>query len=390
MNIIQLVHTSIQFEPASFNLGKLLVDQGHHLVLIGYWLPQLELNQVISPGYEVVRVDRGDWGLLPRLLRGALRFLKYSTKVKKIFDEASTDMIIATNYDTLVLAHLISNKDIPVVYYCTEYTPKPKMKNFLSGWGFLKVLEPIFVRKSNFLVSVDENRAILQAKDWAIDINSIILNTPIYDPLIEGEALKAIEDRNKNIIRIIYAGSIDKRNQLEEFMQIVCEIPFVEFHIYGKIVNRYYERFSSELKKFRTRSSNRIKYLGTIPYIELPAILMKYDIGLCFYDKSSINTVYASPAKIFEYMKAGLIIFSTDQPTPMKIIGNIGGGYIFHDREIKFISTVLDDLIEDPNMIRDMRKANLNSFKDEFNYSCQAKDLVNWINSQNSSTKKRL
>jgi glycosyltransferase involved in cell wall biosynthesis len=164
-------------------------------------------------------------------------------------------------------------------------------------------------------------------------------------------------------------------------MEIVTGIPYVNFHIYGRVVDGYRNTFFSGLEKFRLISSNRINYLGTIPYVELPAILMQYDIGVCFYDKSVINTVYASPAKIFEYMKAGLIIFSTDQPTPQKIIDTLNGGYIYHDDRLNESVTVLQDLYNDQQKVIELRKANLKSFWVEFNYTKQARELFDWINS---------
>jgi UDP-N-acetylglucosamine:LPS N-acetylglucosamine transferase len=128
MKILQLVHTPLQYDPPVFNLGRQLQKQGHHIVMVGYWLPQLESYETIAPGYEIIRIDRGDWGFLPRLLRGGLRFLKYSLKAKAIYSQFNPDLVIATNFDSLSLGHLLKNKDVPIVYYCNEYSNKPDFR----------------------------------------------------------------------------------------------------------------------------------------------------------------------------------------------------------------------------------------------------------------------
>lgn len=378
MRIIQLVHTSIQFEPPVFALGKTLAQRGHEVICIGYWQPGLPLEQDEVPGYKLIRIRRGDFQQLPRFFRGAIRLARYWSGVYRIAHLFKPDVIIPFGYDVLPITHLITPSRNRIIYYCTEYAPKPKLQQYMTGWGFLKLAEKWFVRNSGKLVSVESNRAVLQEQEWDRSVDYIILNAPPFDEEMERYAISKILLK-ENSIRLVYAGSISARNCLVELMAAVQEMPGTSLDIYGRVVSEYSELFHADLQRYCKISGNRIQYHGAVAYKDLMQLLTHYDVGVSFYDGKDTNTLYASPAKLFEYMRAGLALLSTCQPTPARIIGESASGLLVDITKPGQLLNILGNLLQQPELLRQMRHNAINSFHQRYAYEQQAKALVDYI-----------
>jgi glycosyltransferase involved in cell wall biosynthesis len=252
------------------------------------------------------------------------------------------------------------------------------LRNFITGWGFLKILENFFIKYPNVIISVEESRAKLQQVDWKRKVDWIILNSPTFDTKFYENVERNIERRSGDI-KIIYTGSISSRNRLDLIINELCEYPHITFHIYGKISNDYLKEFEEYIMTAKLISNGRIQYCGILDYLLLPYKLLDYDFGLNCYDNSTINTKYASPAKIFEYMKSGLGIITSDQPTPKKIVSSCQNGIVFSVDNLTYLNNSLFELSKEPQRIIDMKKNSLKHYVNTYSFDIQANELINWI-----------
>lgn len=381
MRVLQLAQTPLQFDPPVFALGNTLAKQGHEVICVGYWLPGLNRNEQLAPNYNLVRVPRGDYNWLPRILRGLVRYSRYWRAVAGIVSGFRPDLLIPTNYDVLPIATRTAPKGSKLLYYCTEYTPSPRVKNYLTGWGFAKRFEPHFVRQVHQVVSVESNRARLQAEDWGRPVDHVILNAPVLDESVTETALTAIAKR-EGPVRLVYAGTIGTRTCIDALLSAITELSFtVHLDLYGRVQNGFESILQAKLDILAKQPGKVVRYLGILPYELLPERLSEYDIGISFYDGNDINSHLASPAKLLEYLRAGLLILTTDQPTPKHIIGENQLGYVVKEVVADEIEPFLRELHDDPSKVSQMRQRALDLFQTDYTYERQSASLIDWINS---------
>jgi glycosyltransferase involved in cell wall biosynthesis len=63
----------------------------------------------------------------------------------------------------------------------------------------------------------------------------------------------------------------------------------------------------------RVGGCNRISWFDEISYHELPAVLAGADAGFVHYVGDTINTRFAAPGKLYEYLRSGLVIVTDDE-----------------------------------------------------------------------------
>jgi glycosyltransferase involved in cell wall biosynthesis len=379
MRIIQLANTSLQFEPPIFSLGKILASQGNEVYCLGYQIKGLLHEEKIAENYKLIRFNRGDWKNLPRFFRGGIRHLIYSLNVRKFIKKLSPDVIIAYAYDVLPLAVILAQKKTRVIYYCTEYSPLPSSKDLIIGWGVLKLMERHFIKYVNKLIAVEPNRARLHEEQWGKKIDWVILNAP----LLHNEGIKENNSKTINLntdqLKIVYAGSIDQRNLLLEIIEALSQFPNVVLDIYGRIIKPYDDKFLNDINSTDFNPRGNFKYMGELPYRDLASALRNYDVGLISYDNSHPNTRYASPAKLFEYIRAGLSVISTDQPLSKDILEMYNIGSVFSADNPKEISQIIQEILEKPNRIQLQKRNSFLAFNNNLNYEKQAAPLIHWI-----------
>ena len=181
-------------------------------------------------------------------------------------------------------------------------------------------MERLWLYYADLLISVDEQRAIIQSNEWKKPKPAVIFNSPLYDPAIEHTSLNFIKEIRVPI-KIVYAGSIAQRNCFEQLFDALnlVNCPLL-FDVFGPIRPEFKDTFQKSLIKLKRNKNIKINYKGVLEYQKIVKELPMYDIGLVLYDGKDPNTAMAAPAKLFEYMKAGLGIISTNQPGPRNII----------------------------------------------------------------------
>jgi len=381
MKLLQLVNTSLEHEPPVFALGSLLAKRGHKVLCIGYWRPTLAHTEEYSFGYRLNRIDRGRHTYLPRPLRGGWRHARYCRQALAIIADFKPDVIVAYNYDVLPLAVWGSRRGGcggQTVYYCTEYTPSPGPYEYWSGWGFLKAMERRYVRRADLLVSVEPNRAELQASAWNWKIDFVIPNAPPYDPKIDYEAREAARLRS-GPAKLVYAGSIDHRNGLDGLLEAVTMLRDITLDVYGRVAPAYEAAFRRKLRACAAKSNNRIVYHGAMPYKDLALVLTRYDIGFALYGDDSTNVRYAAPAKVFEYLRAGNAVICTDQPAPSAVVEGAGVGHVVSTMDCNALAAGIRALTATPRELREFRQRALDAFKHDLCYDKAAHGLLEWI-----------
>jgi glycosyltransferase involved in cell wall biosynthesis len=104
-----------------------------------------------------------------------------------------------------------------------------------------------------------------------------------------------------------YAGSIHAgRFDADLFVQVAGLLPEVAFVLVGPADPAF-------LVAMLDRASANVRYLGVLPYEQVPRYVTSFDVGVVPYLRNDFN-LGADPLKVYEYFAAGLPVVSTRLP----------------------------------------------------------------------------
>jgi hypothetical protein len=104
------------------------------------------------------------------------------------------------------------------------------------------------------------------------------------------------------------AGNINQRTDLQLLKFLLNSFPELQFQIAGKInLGPAGMKLWKELLGFRN-----LKHIGYIPFVELPAVITRWDIGLLLESKEDEYSSYFNHNKIYQYLAMGKPFVSFD------------------------------------------------------------------------------
>jgi len=132
---------------------------------------------------------------------------------------------------------------------------------------------------------------------------------------------------------LIYIGTIQPRRGIDEF---VAGLPLLSDEQQANITLHLYgggdEEFIKNLEKRAASESFELQYYGQVPHEEIPEMLREADVGISPLPPLRAYQV-SSPAKIFEYLAAGLPIVASDIAAHRAILDPEIAFIVKHDRE---------------------------------------------------------
>jgi glycosyltransferase involved in cell wall biosynthesis len=156
-------------------------------------------------------------------------------------------------------------------------------------------------------------------------------------------------------IKIVYIGAVQSRRGIKGFLEGLTQVPNqelsqIEFHVYG-------DGDPEHVDNLRRASENAgfegFNYHGRVPHDEIPEVLKDADVGLSPLPALEAYKV-SSPAKIFEYLAAGLPIIASDI-VPHRRLLNEEYAVIVDPRPGEYTRAV-EEVLEDFNRFEAMSK----------------------------------
>ncbi|QKG85647.1 glycosyltransferase family 4 protein [Kroppenstedtia pulmonis] len=81
----------------------------------------------------------------------------------------------------------------------------------------------------------------------------------------------------------------------------------------------------------------------------LVEVIAHADLGTVLYPGMYLNNRLSSPAKLFEYIQAGIPVLSSDQPGKAAIVGHYGTGKLVQSVKPRGIAEAIDEVLENPD-----------------------------------------
>ena len=117
------------------------------------------------------------------------------------------------------------------------------------------------------------------------------------------------------------------------------------------------ERAAAE--SLAARRPGRFRFLGAIPYAQIPVELAKADLGVAPFTTAPHPALRAagffwSPLKIYEYMAAGLPVVTTDISPLRTVIRDGMEGALYPEGDVAALAAAIARVLEDPAAARAM------------------------------------
>ena len=240
--------------------------------------------------------------------------IDYNIQLLKFLNDFDPNIVVIVNAAVIPALLLMREKPDFVIYYMLESL---SLQLHAGGEHYLDLNH--MVRDSVDLIVVPElRRASVDMKSlgWTNKPTVQILNVSNT----EFEPGAVVEQ-----CRFLYAGTIGP--------QCCCDYLFDERlgNLQIDVAGPVDSESARSLVKRMSDTGGRIRYLGLLPTIELKAILHDYAFRIVSWKPNDINTVFASPNKLFESIAVGIPPIATPQPQCVEVIEEFECGIIIDD-----------------------------------------------------------
>lgn len=143
---------------------------------------------------------------------------------------------------------------------------------------------------------------------------------------------------------ILYQGAVNEGRGIEWIMDAM---PFVEnavFVVVGK--GDLYDELRAKCEN--DGLSDRVKFLGHVPFAELSAYTNDADLGVCLLKQKGLSYYYALPNRVFDFMQAHVPLLATDFPEIARVLKKEETGRVISDYEPHQLAAVINEMLGAP------------------------------------------
>jgi glycosyltransferase involved in cell wall biosynthesis len=239
------------------------------------------------------------------------------------------DIWIAFNPAQAAIARLRMNRECLLVHWAIDFVPQKSLNPFINFcYRFLErfMFKRVDVQIENTHAAMEMRQKILKR----IPPYQAIAPIGVFDSDFKLPTMERLQNP-----RIVYFGSIDKRNDVEFGAEIAREICTAEtsvtFHFVGS--GPLEEKLKHQLSDLLI--DNRVVFHGFVKdQLEITNLLGECAVAVApFLDNDKQFTKFADPQKIKYYLAAGLPIILTDVPPNAQDLVDRAGGSILSKQD---------------------------------------------------------
>lgn len=307
-----------------------LMEMGFDVLLIGR---RFNNSKKIDRPYEIKRF---------KLLfnRSWLFYANYNLRVFfYLLFAKKYELVVANDLDTLLAAQIAANvRCKKLVFDAHEYfTEVPELidKSTIKNiWGFF---EKYLVPKADMAYTVCQSLASIYQEKYGVKFH-VIRNLPYRSSGNQSNLLKE-KFNGKNVI--LYQGSVNVGRGLELIIETMRLLENAVFVIIGDGDIR--ENLEEKVEDLNL--SDKVIFLGRIPFALLPAFTRSADIGLSVEEDLGLNYHYALPNKIFDYIQAEIPVLVSDLPEMRSIVNKHDIGMVIKKREKESLAHQINQML---------------------------------------------
>lgn len=316
--------------------------------------------------------------LLPKsIFTYLIMYLEFCLKAIFVAFQEKADIIQANNLDALLIARFaVVLKSTPLIYDAQEISTEMQGVKFRFMWIFL---ETILLKRVNVTIDVNQERARLKQERYSLyERPIVVLNCPetcSFDKL-ERNALKLrLYNLGLSFSKaVIYQGAIMQGRHLDKVVQAMKYVNSDVTLVLMGPDNGY----CKELKILARISGQekRVVFLEPIQTEKIVPFISGADIGILFYEKTSLNNYYCAPTKLYEYLMAGLPIIVNDLPHLKNLVSERKLGKVLFEVNPMSISHGINELLKDEMKLKTISKRAKEITAEHYNWRTQAEIYI--------------
>jgi glycosyltransferase involved in cell wall biosynthesis len=358
---------NIDYDTRCNNLFNTLTEEGYDVDFIGFdWLTE---NFSTSKGKKTVYK-------LSKKSSSIFFYFKFYSLLKLHLLSRKYDIIFAEDVYCLPVCVILGKiKGAKVIYDCRElfgFLAGLKERKFIQK--FWQVVEKIFIKKSNLVLTTGEMDSEFIRKNYHVKNELVVRNLPVYkksDSQFDYYSNLRLEKSKKVLL---YQGVVLHGRGLKmifDFLQTTDD--FVLVVIGGGEKLTYYKNLSQQLN-----ISNKVFFIGKIPQDKLINYTAGAFVGLTLIENISLSYYYALPNKLFEYVMAEIPVIATDLPQMKKIIDEYKVGFTIEENNIGQLRETLYKLKDDEKLYNQL-KANCRNASEHLNWRKEIFPLIKFL-----------
>jgi len=341
-----------------------------------------EAQTLVQAGYEVVliaphdkeseNVDGVQIMGLPRYRRRFYRPLNW-WRILRMALRQKADVYHFHDPELLPVGWLLRRLGVGhVIYDCHEYYAEAMAAR---TWipHILRPLTRIAFEVFESQIAASLSAVVGVADDQPLSFEGITLlyNFPAKESFVASTSVV----RNKR--QLIYVGQLSRPRGVlvfVEIMHLLKKYDGVELLLLG--------RFDSESTKDEVQSliadvdlTERIHFLGQIPYADLKSYLLRATVGLVPLQPMS-QYLKVIPTKMFEYMACGLPVVASDLPLIRRFIGDLDCGLLVDPTDPQAHVEAILYLLDHPDEAQRMGENGRRAIEEKYNWDSEGRKLL--------------
>lgn len=281
------------------------------------------------------------------------------------------DVYHAHDLDTLAAAFFASTLSrTQFVYdfhelYTEQFSPGDKSWLWL---GWYSLLERLLAKRAHLRLTVCDSLG-----NWLKDkyhVRSVLTVRNV--PTLQTPHPTILKRKTPADRVILYHGLYFKNRGLEQLIKASLYLK------HGRIVLRGYGYLEEDLRRLVSHHglSDRVTFAPPVNMTDLVKNAAEADIGVGAFVPTALNTRFALPNKLFEYMMAGLAVVGTDLPEMRKIILGHQIGRVCKPDDPEDLARTLNELLEQGELLEQMKRNALTAARTVYNWDVEQQVLL--------------
>jgi len=277
----------------------------------------------------------------------------------------NADLYICNDLDTLPVGAFMSLLGRKVVYDAHELYPDLFGETQPYVRALMRRMESFLMRFTDLVITVNEFIASELSSRYGIPPPTVVMNCP-------GSLLEKPEARSERREKtVLYHGGLTRERGLEN---IVLACKHLRENV--RIVFRGEGPIEARLKELARGLQNCV-FEKPVPVNEVISKAAEADVGIVAYLPTTLNNLYASPNKLFEYLQAGLPVVGSNIPFIRQILVENEVGLVFDPYDPIDIAGAIDLITREE--IHEKMKRNVEKARGQFSWEVESRKFLHAI-----------
>ncbi|HUI91828.1 MAG TPA: glycosyltransferase [Chitinivibrionales bacterium] len=320
-----------RFYPFFHRQAQALTENGYKVALVSWERNPGEADPQ-WPGIDVYPICiRSD------SIRGKWYFIRYFFSLTVVLCRLKARLYEAVDPLALLPARLAARRQKSRYnYFSLEYfqgieqlVAKPIMRLI---W---RSVERFGVARARNVAAVCKTTEQLLRRDFGLLRTSVVLNVPArldYAAAADGRLRRRIGIPPQTPL-VIYKGEISENRGLLPFIAAMDQFEPLHFVLVGGGI--YQERLGREAKQ--RGLDKRIHFINPVPSNEFVHYLKDANAGHAIHEAVGVNMTITLPSKLFDYINAGIPVFTGDGPEMSRIVKEWDVGWVVSGADVESI-----------------------------------------------------